>query len=214
MYVVIAVVLGLVVGLARGGWFTHLGERSFRWVWLLVAGVFLQVLTEVFHLPKTADVVTVLVSYASLALFAARNLDLAGMGVVAIGLVLNIVPIAVNQGMPVRGSAIIESKIASNQAGLAHLSFGGKRHLATASDHLMVLSDIVPDPVFHEVLSFGDLAMSVGIAAVVVNLLRPPRRRRSANADPSVVGAEPLDGGGEPGPTGDPASFLPAAPWP
>jgi len=63
----------------------------------------------------------------------------------------------------------------------------------------MVLSDILPDWVFHEVLSFGDLVLSMGIAAVVVNLLRPPTRHRrdasarlSENAAPSANGSRAL----------------------
>jgi uncharacterized membrane protein YccC len=186
MYVVLAVAMGVAVGFARSGRFSNLGERRFRSAWLLLIGVVLQAATEIFHLPKTPDVVAVLVSYAALALFAARNLRLAGMGVVAIGLVLNIIPIAVNEGMPVRASAVVESGITANRAGIAGLRFGGKRHLATPADHLMVLGDILPDPLFHEVLSFGDLAMAVGIAAVVANLLLPTRRRRQSPARPKT----------------------------
>src|ERR1700694_5562360 len=113
MYVVLAVALGVVVGFARRGRISNLGERAFRSAWLLLIGVVLQAVTEIFRLPNTPDVVAVLVSYAALALFAVRNLGLAGMGVVAIGLVLNIIPIAVNEGMPVRASADVESGIAS-----------------------------------------------------------------------------------------------------
>jgi hypothetical protein len=58
---------------------------------------------------------------------------------------------------------------------VADLDFGSKRHLETADDRMTVLGDIVPVPVAEEVLSFGDLAMSVGVATVLVNLLR--RRR-------------------------------------
>jgi hypothetical protein len=209
MYVVLAVALGVVAGFARRGRVSNLGERAFRSAWLLVIGVVLQAVTEIFHLPNTPDVVAVLVSYAALALFAVRNLGLAGMGVVAIGLVLNIIPIAVNQGMPVRASAVVESGIASNRAGVAGLRFGGKRHLATSDDHLMVLSDILPDPVFHEVLSFGDLAMSVGIAAVVANLLLPPRRRRSSQ--PKHLAHRGEDDAGDTGSESDVAHFATAA---
>jgi len=208
MYVVIAVVVGVVVGLLRGGRFSHLAERPFRSVWLLIVGVVLQAGTEIFHLPKTLDVVAVLVSYGSLALFAVRNLRLAGMGVVAIGLVLNIIPIAVNEGMPVRASAVVESGIVASRASVAGLRFGGKRHVATSADHLTVLGDILPDPLFHEVLSFGDLAMSVGIAAVVVNLLLPTRRRH-----PGIPATRPAAGDGDrgkPTPEGDAAFFATA----
>jgi hypothetical protein len=76
------------------------------------------------------------------------------------------------------------------------LGFGGKRHLERPSDRLTGLGDILPDYVFHEVLSFGDLVMAVGIAAVFTNLLRPQRRgvlspAQAPAADPDVPEAPP-----------------------
>src|ERR1700724_1259564 len=98
MFAVVPVLIGVLVALATGGRFANLAQRSFRVMWLLGLGVVLQVVTEAFHLPKTADYITVMVSYAALAIFAMCNLRLTGMGVVALGLALNIVPIAVNHG--------------------------------------------------------------------------------------------------------------------
>ena len=166
MYALVAVVVGMVVGLATGGRFNNIGRGAFRAVPLLIVGVVLQVLTEAANLPHRADEAVVLLSYAALAAFAVANLRLGGMGVVAIGLILNIVPIAVNSGMPVRASAIVEAGIVSRVDEAGRLSYGGKRHLERGSDRLRILGDVLPDWVFHEVLSFGDLVMSVGIAAV------------------------------------------------
>jgi hypothetical protein len=133
----------------------------------------------------------ILASYGLLGLFALRNLALGGMGVVALGLALNIVPIAVNGAMPVRGSAIVRSGLAHRPDDVGKIRFGGKHHLETSRDHLTALGDILPDWVFHEVLSFGDLVLSAGIAAVFVNLLRPARRRREA--DGPTLGPTSLD---------------------
>ena len=69
------------------------------------------------------------------------------------------------------------------------LDFGSKRHLETEDDRLTVLGDIIPVPVAEEVLSFGDLAMSVGVAAVLVNLLR--RRRGPGDRGRPDRGAGP-----------------------
>ena len=193
MYVVLAVAVGVIVGLLRGGHFRHLAEKPFRSSWLLALGFVLQVVTEVFRLPTTPDVVAVLVSYAALALFAVRNLGLAGMGVVAVGLVLNIIPIAVNQGMPVKAAALVRSGIYADEASIHHTRFGGKRHLAGPEDHVVFLGDTLPDWVFHEVLSFGDLTMSVGIAAVICNLLLPPKRRRATSDTTETDGLAMLD---------------------
>ena len=201
MFTVVAVVVGVAIGLATGGKVRNLANRSFRHAWLLVIGVVLQVVTEVFHLAKTPDYALVLISYAALAAFALSNLRLAGMGVVAFGLALNIAPIAINHGMPVRASAIVEAQIARRDQ-VATLDFGGKRHLQGPHDHLTVLGDILPDWIFREVLSFGDLVMAVGIADVFVHLLRTPRRRLSAH-HPSGAG------GTSAGPVADPPSGPP-----
>ena len=208
MFTVVAVVVGVAVGLATGGKVRNLGERSFKHAWLLVIGVALQVVTEVFHLPKSPDYALVLVSYAALAAFALSNLRLAGMGVVAIGLALNIVPIAVNRGMPVRASAIVEAKVARRDQ-IATLDFGGKRHLEGPHDRFTVLGDILPDWVFREVLSFGDLVMAVGIADVFVHLLRAPRRRVSPH-HPSR-GSPTSDGQHSDAPTGQPSGSVEAS---
>jgi hypothetical protein len=197
MYAVIAVAVGLVVGLATGGKFSNVVSRPFRSAWLLVPGVGFQAVTEVWHLARTPDELVVLASYVSLALFAVRNLHLAGMGVVGIGLALNIVPIAVNQGMPVRASAIVRSGIVRHSNEIGRLRFGGKRHLEGPDDRLTFLGDVLPDWVFHEVLSFGDLVMAVGIAAVCSNLLRPARRRGPAGtADAQPGEAAVAEGAG------------------
>ena len=175
-YAVIAVGLGVAIGLGRGGRFTDLATKSFHAAPLFAVGVALQIVTELFHLPKAFDFTLVVASYLSLAGFAWRNLHLAGMGVFAVGLALNVLPIVVNQGMPVRPSAIAQAGIVQHAADASRLRFGGKRHLERGGDHLIVLSDVVPDRVFHEVLSFGDLVMATGIAAVLANLLRPAAR--------------------------------------
>jgi hypothetical protein len=199
MFTVVAVAIGFAIGLATGGRLRNLAERSFRTVWLLVIGVLLQVVAEVFHLPKTTGYLVVLFSYAALAAFALCNLRLAGMGVVAVGLVLNIIPIAVNQGMPVRASAIVEARVARPDE-IPTLGFGGKRHLEGPADRLKPLGDVLPDWVFHEVLSFGDLVMAVGIADVFVHLLRTPRRRASPrHSSDWAKPADPADGSTDPG---------------
>jgi hypothetical protein len=104
--------------------------------------------------------------------FCVLNLRHAGMGVVFVGIALNLVVMGLNGGMPVRAEAIVAAGITTASEDVEALDFGTKRHLETEADLLPVLGDIIPVPVAGEVLSFGDLAMSVGVAAVLVNLLR------------------------------------------
>jgi hypothetical protein len=83
--------------------------------------------------------------------------------------------------MPVRADAIVAARIVRRDE-VKDLQFGSKRHLETSKDHLTFLGDIIPFPGPGEVLSFGDLAMSVGVADVLVHLLR----RRSVRPSPEA----------------------------
>ena len=173
MFIAVAIVVGVLVGIVRGGRFANLGEAAFRLWPLLVLGVVVQGAAA---FTGEGAVAVILVSYALLIAFCAANLTRAGMGVVLVGIVMNLLVIAANGGMPVRQDAIVAAGIATHDE-VPSLEFGAKRHLETEDDRLTFLADIIPVPVAREVLSFGDLAMSVGVAAVLANLLRTRQRQ-------------------------------------
>ncbi len=178
---------GLAVGLARGGSLGAIPTARLHWVWLLVGGAALQGLALAGVAPDAGNG-AVLVSYGALTAFAARNVARAGMGVVLAGILMNVVPIAANGGMPVEAKAIVAAGITS--AGrVPLLSFGAKRHLAGPADRLRLLDDRIPERITREVLSFGDLVIIVGVGAVVAGLTRR-RRRRPSGAAPSAGGTD------------------------
>lgn len=156
--VLAAIAVGIVVGLLTKGHLRELARTRLRWLPVLVAGAALQI------------VGAVLVSYAVLAVFTLRNVTRLGMGVVFVGLALNAAPIVLNNGMPVEGHAIVSAGIARDPS---EVSISGKRHLAIAGDHLRALDDTIPEWWTHEVLSFGDLVVAIGLAAVIAGLLHP-----------------------------------------
>ena len=170
MFIAVAIAAGLVIGLVRGGRLANLGDAAFRLWPLLVVGIVVQG-AAAFTGDSGLGVSLILASYVLLITFCALNLRHAGMGVVLVGIALNLTVMALNGGMPVRPEAIVAAGIATADE-VDDLDFGTKRHLETDDDRLVVLGDIIPVPVAGEVLSFGDLAMSVGIAAVLVNLMR------------------------------------------
>lgn len=172
-FIVVAIVLGVSVGLALGGRFQRLGAASFRGSPLLVIGVGVQVLAA--FVGGRWGLTLVLASLALLGSFALTNLHLGGMGLVFLGVAMNLVVMTHNGGMPVRPAAVVAAGLATPEE-VATLDLGTKRHLERPDDQLMVLADVLPVPVVHEVLSFGDLVMSVGVASVLVNLLRPRGR--------------------------------------
>src|SRR5262245_35001815 len=92
-----AVVAGAVLGVLIGRRPRHLPDRRFKLWPLVAAGIVLQVASH-------ASLALVIASYVLLVAFVALNIRRPGMGVVLIGLALNLVPIAVNSGMPVRAA--------------------------------------------------------------------------------------------------------------
>ena len=171
MFIAVAIAAGVVIGLVRGGRLANLGDAAFRLWPLLIVGIAVQG-AAAFTGDRGVGVALILLSYVLLIAFCGLNLRHAGMGVVLVGIALNLVVMGLNGGMPVRRDAIVAAGITSSFDEVEGLDFGTKRHLETDADRLVVLGDIIPVPVAGEVLSFGDLAMSVGIAAVLVNLLR------------------------------------------
>jgi hypothetical protein len=173
----LAALLGLVAGFVRGGRFRRVGVAGFRRWPLLVAGVAFQVVGP--WLPDGVGVTAVVLSFALLIVFALSNLQLTGMAVVTIGMAMTATTIAVNGGMPVRAAAVVDAGIAeeADVADLEGVDLGPKRHLERDDDTLMVLSDIIPVALSREVLSFGDLVMSFGLADVLYRLLRRQPRR-------------------------------------
>jgi hypothetical protein len=181
LFTAVAVAVGIAIGLLTGGRLQHIGERTFHAVPLLVLGVALQLASG---LLDDVSVLLVLVSYVALLAFCATNLRIVGMGVVLVGLAMNALVIGVNGGMPVRRSAVVAAEIAGYED-LPEIRLKGKRHFEDEDDRLMFLADIVPVPPLREVLSFGDLVMSVGVADVLVHLLRPERHagRKAVSLD-------------------------------
>ncbi len=181
-FTLVAVAVGLGLGLAAGGRPRYVADHPIRGTGLLVAGLLLQVFGALVNLGGATNV-AILGSYALLVAFAAVNLRLVGMTIVTLGLAANFIVIAVNGGMPVRGQSIVSA--GATPAQVPHLHYGSKRHLERPSDRLTLLADVVPVRPLHEVVSFGDLVMAVGVADVIFHLLQ--RRKGLAVPDPAEV---------------------------
>lgn len=194
MYVLIALVTGVLVGFALGGRLRGIGEARLRWLPALVIAAVLQ--TAALRLTGTPGIACVLGSYVGLVAFTLANITFTGMGIVLIGVLMNFLVIAVNGGMPVRVSAIRAAGLAPNR-NVQDLRLTAKRHLERPTDKLMPLADIVPLPlpgIGGQVLSFGDLVMSVGVADLIVQLMRTGRRtQRERLSSPVPEGSASTD---------------------
>jgi hypothetical protein len=179
------VVMGLLLGWGLGGRIRNLGELEVRLWWLVPLALVLQVIS----IPRSPDgpgkyapFVILLLSFLLIGVVMTMNWQLRGFPTILLGVVLNLIPIALNQGMPVSGPAVIE---AGGSVDAVPRELGEKHHLQRPEDRLTVLADVIPvRKPFHAVVSAGDLVMWVGagvfVTAAMLGAHRRERRRSPA----------------------------------
>jgi hypothetical protein len=182
-FTVLALVVGAALGLCSGGRIRNVAGHPIRAWWLLIGGVGL--LAALGHVSAgSVGALGMLAGNCFLLAFAAMNRTLVGIGIIAVGLAANALVIGLNGGMPVRPQAVVAAHIADRQ-GLADVAYGNRHHREHPGDKLRWLGDIIPVREFHEVLSFGDIVLAIGVADVIAHLLHP--RRRPLDRGPTSV---------------------------
>ena len=172
----IAVVVGLGLGLSRPPPGAHSVRPRVEQIPLLAVGAVLNATSAL--LEGSAANLFLATSLAVLIAVAMANRHITGVAVVGLGLLLNLVAVAVNAGMPVRASALVHAGVV-DEADLPSLELTGARHLESSADALGVLGDVLPIPLVREVLSFGDLIVVFGAADAVRELSRRRARREA-----------------------------------
>jgi hypothetical protein len=170
------------IGYLLGGRLTNLASLELQWRWLAVIGLALQFVTGP---GDVAPLVCLYVSFVVLVVFTIKNIRVAGMPLVLLGLSLNFLVIGINAGMPVTKHALR----ASGQGDLLDELINNpypKHHLATKDDYVVFLGDVIPiPPPVHQAVSIGDIFTYGGVGVVIVSAMRhgskdgAPRRRRT-----------------------------------
>ena len=167
MFILYAVVAGLVIGLVTGGSAMRLGELRFRWAPLIALGMAVQL--ALFSSPAgnalglAAPLVYVL---SNLAVLVAvwRNLGTPGFVLVLVGGASNLVAICVNGGyMPVSPAAL------DAMGWLPRDGYSNSRLVETVV--LAPLTDVFAMPTWMpvaNVFSIGDLLIGIGACVAVV----------------------------------------------
>ena len=199
----IAVILGLLVGLSRPAAGAHSVRPRVEQIPLLAFGALLNAASVL--LDGSAATLCLALSLAVLIAVAMANRHITGVAVIGLGLLLNLVAVAVNAGMPVRAGALVEAG-AIDADEIATVELSGPRHLESSNDALGVLGDVLPIPLAGEVVSFGDLIIVFG----AFDAVRELSRRRSARSRPSRWATRAGRRGGRRGSTRSGAP-LPAA---
>ena len=182
MFILYAVVLGVALGVALGGRLDGLAGLHFRWGWLALAGLIVQLVLfadPVAERIGSLGVPIYVASTAAVALTVLANHAIAGMAVVAAGALSNLAAILANGGyMPAAPGAL---------ATLGHLPPSEYSNSAiVAHPVLEPLTDLYALPAWlpgHNVFSVGDVLIGLGVAIVIVVAMRSAGRL--AAADPA-----------------------------
>ena len=180
--VLLAIFLGIVIGLIGGG---NIGNLL-QWrpaAWEVAAGaIAVQILADAFGWTGVFPFVLGLASVAALVYVAWMNRRVGGMVLVAVGLAMNLVPMLVNGGTPVSVDAMVSSG-AMTRAEVGTVELTGPRHLASSDDLITSLGAVIPLP-FGLVISFGDLIALAGVVLVTQAVLRRRQVRIGGPAPP------------------------------
>lgn len=182
MGLVLLVVLGgLAIGVIRGGSLSGLSAVPLRSRRLVVVGVLAQVaggLAAVLGSSATYEAGMVASAVVAL-LFCWRNLAVAGVPLLGLGLSLNALVVGLNGAMPVSATQAVRAgadvRPAATGADPRHLLAGDRTRLSWLGDVVPV-----PLPLRSEVDSPGDVLVAAGLAEFVVVGMGTARRRRAA----------------------------------
>src|SRR5690242_4722669 len=187
MFILYAVIAGIVVGLAAGGRLSGLASIDFRWAPLILVGFLVQVVLFSDAVAARVGAAGPLIYVVSTLLVGAavlRNLRLPGMPLIVLGALSNIAAILANGGfMPAAPGAMAAlgkgaPTIYSNSAILPEPA------LAPLIDQF-ALPRWLP---FANVFSIGDVLLAAGVVVLIVSAMR----RAPGAASPGATEQLPL----------------------
>lgn len=163
---IVGATFGLIIGLARGGLLRSLVRHDINRPLLAFGVLSLLVLIRLGWVGDAGAILALTLGGA--VVVALSNRHLAGMAVIAVGLIANFIPVALDGGTPVeprawRSSTAITPTLSPTQ------------HLADHRTSLPILSSRIPLPAGNAVVSFGDLVIAVGLASLSANATRSRR---------------------------------------
>jgi len=173
--IIAAVLIGLFIGRLRRGRITAVARTRLRLKSLFVIAFGCGLAVDPIDLPRPG--IWAIAGLAAGLAFAVRNLHLAGMVVIAVGITANLLPVAITGSTPVLGSALVEADMVA-AVDLDRVSLDGARTLVDDSSGWNLLGDIIPVAAADQVMSFGDLIVLVGMVSVISNLMLQRRPRR------------------------------------
>lgn len=172
MFLLYAIVGGLLVGRLSGGRFSNLAALDFRWPYLAILGLIVQIILFADPVAERVGAAGPPIYVASTAVvFAAvlRNIRIPGLWVVALGAASNLAAIVANGGyMPTTLDA---------RGAIGKGVIGGTYTNSALIEHpnLQPLTDIFSLPDWlpaTNVFSIGDVLIALGVAVTIVLVMR------------------------------------------
>lgn len=181
MFILYAVLAGIVAGYLLGGRLERIASVHVRWPWLAIAALAVQV---VLFLPGVGDALGALapaIYVASTAVVLAvilANARIPGVALMAIGAACNLAAIVANGGyMPASAEALL-SLGWSERSGFTNSVTRPETALDTLHDVVLApLTDVFALPAwlpFANVFSVGDVLIAVGLAVAIAWAMRRP----------------------------------------
>lgn len=176
---VLAAILAAVFALLRGGSLKTLADTKFDWLWLLFAGLAIQLAAQIWAPEWLDGVPGTLVIVASnflVVAFLLLNRNLPGIALIGVGLALNVVVIAANGAMPVSVSASRTAGVDPPPPGIADV----EHERLNDDTKLPWLADVLAIPNTKEVFSVGDVVLALGVGNLVYRRTTWDKRPRRA----------------------------------
>jgi hypothetical protein len=186
VFILYAIPIGLVIGLLLGGRVGGLAEIRFRWAWLVVGALLVQVVLfsgpVAGAVPESLGIVLYVASSGMALVGVLANWRIAGVALVALGAFCNLAAIVANGGyMPTDPEAL---------AALGrHLGAAYSNSTVVAAPAQAPLTDVFAMPAWMpaaNVFSLGDLLIGLGVVITIVAAMRRP-----APAAPAAALADP-----------------------
>jgi hypothetical protein len=189
MVLIFAVVAGVVIGMVTGGRLARLAALPFRFGWLALLAVAVQV--ALIYAPPTRAAagggidplrIALPASLVALGVVVGANRRLPGMPLIALGLLANGAVIVANGGlMPTSAAALTEAGI-TQRVPLDQTPVGERLPhtkdvlLSPEQTRLVWLSDTIVSPPIprRKVFSPGDLIVAAGVVLLLVRVMRRP----------------------------------------
>lgn len=185
MFILYAVVLGIILGYITGGRMKNVAQRPLHWKGLALSAFAIQlvIFSNVPFMASVPKPVTVVLHYASyllLLIFIIMNLKNTGIIIVGTGIFLNTLVIFLNGGyMPTIPENLKNTSVGKTAEAISQ-GIAVNNSAKMAGDTLLPwLGDVfyLPSWVpFSNVFSIGDILIAAGICVYIVINMRPVKR--------------------------------------